>query len=71
MRWFRSKLKRYKDRRDTRIGISSTAIRRTSGCGKLNNGRWEVRQATEEEMQEFLASEAAFVTRATPTAPAC
>ncbi len=66
MRWFRSK--RRKGGRDTDWDFFD-GYPPNLRMRKLSNGVWEVRPATEEEMQEFLASEATFVSKLTQTPP--
>jgi hypothetical protein len=62
MRWFQSK--HHKNRRDTDWDFFD-GYPPNLRMRKLTDGAWEVRQATEEEMQEFMASEAAFLSRLT------
>ena len=66
MRWLQSK--RRKNRRQTDWEFFD-GYPPNLRMRKLTDGAWEMRQATQEEMQEFMASEAEFLSRL--TGPSC
>lgn len=64
MRWFQSKHR--KNGRDSDWDFFD-GYPPNLRMRRLKNGVWEERQATEEEMQEFVASETAFLSRSSST----
>jgi len=62
MRWLQSK--RRKNRRQTDWEFFD-GYPPNLRMRRLTDGAWEMRQATEKEMQEFMASEAEFLSRLT------
>lgn len=61
MRWFQSK-RHKKSRRETDWDFFD-GYPPNLRMRKLTHGIWEVRPATEEELQEFMASEAEFLSK--------